>query len=91
MSKGLEALKNIKREAGTPYFSTLYDIDMWKEDLTTIEKELKALEIISNYAKIYGESLVPLGKIEIEHIYLNMKKYVCDKNEDFDLLKEVLL
>lgn len=49
MIKGLEALKNIKREAGTPYFSTLYDIDMWREDFGIIEKELKALEIILNH------------------------------------------
>ena len=46
MSKGLESLKNIKREAGTPYFSTLYDIDMWQEDFSIFEKELIALEII---------------------------------------------
>ena len=46
MTKGLAALENIKREAGTPYFSTLYDIDDWKEDFKIIEKELKALEII---------------------------------------------
>lgn len=42
----LKALENIKREAGTPYFSTLYDIDMWREDFATIENTLKALEII---------------------------------------------
>ena len=46
MSKGLESLKNIKREAGTPYFSTLYDIDMCREDFSIVEKELIALEII---------------------------------------------
>ena len=46
MSKELEALANVKREAGTPYFSALYDIDMWNEDWVTIEKALKAFEII---------------------------------------------
>lgn len=44
MSEGLKALENIKREAGIPYFSTLYDIDMWREDFATIEKELKENE-----------------------------------------------
>ena len=53
MSKGLEALKNIKREAETPYFSTLYDIDMWRDDFATIEKELNALEIIKNKECIF--------------------------------------
>ena len=47
-SEGLEALKNIKREAGFPYFSTFYDADMWREDFATVEKELKALEIIKD-------------------------------------------
>lgn len=44
--KSLEALKNIRREAGFPYFSTLYDIDMWNEDFETIRKSLEVLEII---------------------------------------------
>ena len=38
MSKGLKALENIKREAGMPYFSTLYDIDMCREDFATVEQ-----------------------------------------------------
>ena len=46
MSKGLKALENIRREAGMPYFSTLYDIDMWREDFGIVENELKALEIL---------------------------------------------
>ncbi len=46
MSKELEALESIRREAGIPYFSTLYDSDMWREDFKTVETALKALEII---------------------------------------------
>lgn len=57
MSKELEALERIKREAGIPHFSSLYDIDMWKEDFATVETTLKkqeqdqekqAFEIIKN-------------------------------------------
>lgn len=55
MSKELEALKNIKREAGVPYFSTLYDIDMWREDFATVEAALKALEIIT---ECFGVNLI---------------------------------
>ena len=86
MSKGLEALKNIRREAGFPYFSTLYDIDMWREDFATVEKELKALEIIK-------EKLVDVnwlyGCEELEdYNWCNN----CElTQEEFDLLKEVLL
>lgn len=39
--KAFKALENVKREAGTPYFSTLYDIDMWRNDFETIENGLK--------------------------------------------------
>ena len=47
MSKGLEALKRIKREKPT-FFSAIYDGDMWEEDAKTIEKELKALKLIKD-------------------------------------------
>ena len=39
--KAFKALENVKREAGNPYFSTLYDIDMWRIDFETIENGLK--------------------------------------------------
>ena len=38
LSKYQEALNNIKKEAGTPYFSSLYDIDDWKEDFKTLQE-----------------------------------------------------
>lgn len=38
--KAFKALENIKREAGTPYFSTLYDIEQWRQDFETIEEAL---------------------------------------------------
>ena len=54
MNKGLEALEaleNIKREAGTPYFSSLYDIDDWKDDFHTIDDGLVCCAI--PYEKLY--------------------------------------
>ena len=47
-----EALRRIKREAGTPYFSTLYDIDMWNEDFKTVENDLEVLEILKPMLRI---------------------------------------
>ena len=85
--KGLKALENIKREAGFPYFSTLYDIDMWREDFKTVETALKALEIIK--IKNVNLGLVKYGK--------DYQQYLCScamseeiTEEEFDLLKEVL-
>ena len=44
-----EALRRIKREAGTPYFSAIYDIDMWREDFKTIADDLDMLELIKKH------------------------------------------
>lgn len=52
MSKGLEAFNNILAEGDFRYFSSLYDIDMFKEDIIAVKKELEALKIIS---KAYGD------------------------------------
>lgn len=55
-----EALKRIKREARIPYFSTLYDIDMWREDFKTIEEDLEILEI---FKKINFKMLEPFNTL----------------------------
>ena len=80
MSKELEALENIKREAGIPYFSTLYDIDDWKEDLDIIEKSLKALEIIKERVL----------EIDDFHKLIKCKDSIMLTMEEYELLKEVL-
>ena len=41
--KSKEALERIKREP-PEYTSTLYDLDMWEEDISTIEKALNDFE-----------------------------------------------
>ena len=87
MSKELEALENIKREAGIPYFSTLYDIDMWREDFKTVEKSLKALEII----KIVCPNIFWVMRT---YTYKQYKKKCPDDTllqQEYELLKEVLL
>lgn len=77
MNKELEALENIKREAGIPYFSTLYDIDMWREDFKTVENALKALEIIK--------------KKILDMDYFNIIADRCDLTyQEYNLLKKVL-
>lgn len=82
MSKALEALENIKREAGTPYFSTLYDIDDWRKDFKMVEKELKALEIIWNkWVDLYALFIAD----DLEDY--NIKHTIELTQEEFDLLK----
>ena len=89
MSKGLEALKNIRREAGFPYFSTFYDSDMWKEDFATVEKELKALEIIKS--KGIDIDLLKYHK-DLEHYNFSLRgRFEHLTQEEFDLLREVCL
>ncbi len=114
MSKGLEALKDIKR---TYYnFFTKYD----REQFDTIEKELKRLEKIDDILNTGGgiwaeggfvsknlKALEIIKEKQIDVLYIAMhssslKRYNehvsftgnnkwCLTQEEFDLLKEVLL
>lgn len=77
MNKELQALENIKKEAGIPYFSTLYDIDMWREDFKTVETALKALEIIK-------EKILDMD-------YFNVIADNCNLTyQEYELLRKVL-
>lgn len=76
MSKELEALFRIKREAGIPYFSSLYDIDMWKEDFKIIEKSL--------------ETLKRIRKLPYE-MHNNVIWLICESTEEAEKIKGVLL
>ena len=78
MSKELEALENIKREAGMPYFSTLYDIDMWREDFKTVETALKALEIIKEKVPLIYLLAGFVGKYDPKEIELIKEVYLND-------------
>lgn len=78
MSKGLEALKDIKE--------CLFWSDKGLQDIATIEKELKALEIIKNIG------ILKPYETSGGHCWLET---MCDAvkivKENCDLLKEVLL
>ena len=73
MSKGLEALQEIK--------SKPFSWEKLKDSLDTIEKELKALEIIKKYY-VFEEN----------QFYTFKRKTIRNKEtkEEYDLLKEVL-
>ena len=85
MNKGLEALKNIKKEAGTFYFSTLYDIDMWHEDFATIETELKRLEELEKEWEM--EHTLRIRLENITHEQSEILQIIKDKKVDVALLK----
>lgn len=70
MLKSLEALENIKREAGTPYFSTLYDDEQWRKDFEAVQKDLEVLDIILRCPFII-DSLQQLSKLpaQAKHRY----------------------
>lgn len=99
MSKCLDALANIKREKPT-FFSAIYDGGMWEEDVETIEKELKALEIIKK-KKVDTRALIAILKEDWTwedymreeddvntggHQFSNIRL----TQEEYDLLKEEL-
>lgn len=82
MSKGLEALKNIKREKPT-FFSAIYDGDMWEEDIETIEKELKELEERREMMKRFNEACVPM-------VLDNRTEKALKENEQYKEIEEEL-
>lgn len=82
MSKELEALERIKREAGIPYFSSLYDIDMQKEDFETIETALKRLENYEKNEDFYKDVL--------NYAYLSEQDKI-KKLKAFEIIKEKCL
>ena len=93
MNKGLEALKNIKQRDRQVVVCLEDRQGIWGkfiakgEELITIEKELKALEIIKNkkvdMMKLYYSELL---------IYYNEGGIYKElTQEEYDLLKEVLL
>lgn len=93
MTKAQEALKNIREEAGTPYFSSLYDIDMWREDFATVEKELKAVEIIKKKKVDINELFIlwRYRKGEELKIYNGCRQVKYKLNqEEYELLKRCL-
>ncbi len=81
----LEALRNIKREKPT-FFSTLYDSDMWDEDIETIEKSLKALEIMKKEPFISANWYLE-GTYEE---YTKAIKTVKITENEWNIVKEVL-
>lgn len=84
----LEALENIKREAGTPYFSSLYDIDDWKQDFATVRKTLMAFEILKKHLGAPFDCLKYYGTARDWN-----EEYGDDyplTDDEFDLLVEVI-
>lgn len=89
MSKGLEALKYLKENKRKHWLGN----DNSAKCLDTIEKELKALEII----KIILKDFISFNIIELPHInkvHYEIKIFdetIYVSKEKYDLLKEVLL
>ena len=84
MSKGLEALKEIKDiRAKTYYVLELKLDDKLTEDLIIIEKELKALEIIKPLVNLTKDTSGCWLWLGLNGIQIS--------EEEYDLLKEVSL
>lgn len=89
MNKGLEALKDMC-DINSPYI-----IDKIKQDYLTIEKELKALEILRH------KTLISFHDIKVNENLKEFNDYIERAygyksphrltQEEYDLLKEVLL
>ena len=85
MSKGLEALKEIKRDYKYP---SQYEEELFE----TIEKQLKALEIIKNKQVAVDEFIMCIKKADnsLEEYNAFAGSNALTK-EEYELLKEVML
>lgn len=76
--KGLLAFENVVREAGTPYFSSLYDIDDWHRDLAIIKDELQYAEAVNEHIfEFYYEGLKGYAgarEVKEEMFYMGLLK-----------------
>ena len=93
MSKGLKALKNINvlqitSKEQPPKFIRLSDV--FKEDYKTIEKELKALEIIKKKNVNIKDLKNANGLADYNMWYLRYNYDYYLTQEEYDFLKEVL-
>ena len=96
MNKGLEALENIKNKTITItdnrndiVYKYRYGDYLSKEDVNTIAKELKALEIVKDKELDIEWLLTCFNKYDREQYNACQIKSLTQ--EEYDLLKEVLL
>ena len=82
MNKGLEALQDIKNKP--------FSWGKLKDSLDTIEKELKALEIIKKYVGIQEsyDEIFPYDIVDKQ--YVSTSSGLIISKEEYNLLKEVL-
>lgn len=53
--------KFIDETLNAPYFSSLYDIDMWREDKEELIRDLEVLEFIKKHYEMNGfNELIPI-------------------------------
>ena len=86
MSKGLKALKVLVMSS-TTIFNTKEQID---ESIKIIEKELKALEIITKKVLVLPFLRLHLSLYDLKHYNKAMDKTHKLSQEEYDLLKEIL-
>lgn len=93
MSKGLEALEELKKDLTPMNFSRIEKLDRYKvieKALKDKEKELKALEIIKK-KKVNVGDFVRCKSVEDYNEYCCYGKEETLTQEEYDLLKEELL
>ena len=88
MSKGLEKLESIKRSFIFNVDKLVYNAN--KNHFKTIEKELKALEIIKKYVGIQEsyDEIFPYDIVDKQ--YVSTSSGLIISKEEYNLLKEVL-
>lgn len=96
MSKKLTALETLERIKNINWFAPKDVKSQLKDfyDFTLIEQELKVLEIIKHFIKSLGLTFIFLDD-DKEIVIVDSDEYeqwyMCETQEEYDLLKEVLV
>lgn len=82
MNKYQESFDNIKREVGTPYFSTLYDIDDWKKDISNLQELVDKEKPMKPYYEYHKKAQEDVWKCPKCNEIIRKKYWNYDYEED---------
>lgn len=78
----------IQETLAYPYFSTLYDMDIWKDDFKKLKKDLEILKILEEADNFF----IGVSKLEDDGAGVGIVelRFVTTTQEKYNLLKEWL-
>ena len=83
-----ELKKFITETRNAPYFSTLYDLDMWKDDREKLELDQKLLEFFKSRFKFELTSFEGINQLHLKFNNGSSRIVMCLSPEEYKPIKE---